>query len=138
MLIVYKLNMLCLLPSGCIFLGANLMNQSGMVKAILIWIVPAVVLLLTLFPLELTVYYPLLLQIVVSLTAAYIAYLLFVQKPTYYLFWGIAFVIVVLIYNPIVRLSILMEGEVPLALVTATLYLTNWWFVFRSNKRSLL
>lgn len=105
-----------------------------MIQDILIWFVPAVILLLTLFPLELTVYYPLLLQITVSLTAAYIAYLLFMQKPKYYLFWGIAFIVVVLIYNPIVRLSIVMEGEVPLALVTATLYLTNWWFVFRSNK----
>lgn len=115
-----------------------MLNQNGIVKSILIWIVPAVVLLLTLFPLELTVYYPLLLQIVVSLTAAYIAYLLFVEKPKYYLAWGIAFIVVVLIYNPIIRLSIVMEGEVPLALVTAILYLTNWWFVFRSNRRSLV
>lgn len=111
-----------------------MLGQNGMAKSILIWIVPAVVLLLTLFPLELTVYYPLLLQIVVSLTAAYIAYLLFTQKPRFYLAWGIAFIIVVLVYNPIVRLSIVMEGEIPLALVTAILYLTNWWFVFRSNQ----
>lgn len=106
----------------------------GTFKNIFLWLVPAIMLLLTLFALGLSVYYPLLLQIIVSLTAAYIAYLLFVEKPKYYVFWGIAFIVVVLVYNPIIRLSIVMEGEIPLALVTAILYLTNWWFVFRSNK----
>lgn len=109
------------------------MPFKGTFKNILLWFVPAVMLLLTLFPIVLTVYYPLLLQIVVSVTAAYIAYLLFLEKPKYYLAWGIAFILVVLVYNPIVRLSIVTEGEIPLALVTAILYLTNWWFVFRSN-----
>lgn len=113
-----------------------MLTSKGNFPSILLWFLPAVVLLLTLFPLNLTIYYPLLLQIVVSLTAAYIAYLLFVEKPRHYLFWGIAFIVVVLVYNPIVRLSIVMEGEIPLALVTAVLYLANWWFVFRS-KRSL-
>lgn len=100
-------------------------------RNIFLWIVPAVLLLLTLLPIPLPLFYGLLLQIVVSLAALYIAYLLFTEKPQYYLIWGIVFIFIVLIYNPLIKISIMMGMDVPLNLITALLFLANWFFVFK-------
>jgi hypothetical protein len=104
-----------------------------MFKHMLVWFVPAALLILSLFPVYLTIFFPLVLQIIVSLAAAYISYLLFIEKPRYYLFWGIAFIIIVLIFNPIIHLSVMMGFDIPLALVAAIIFLTNWWFVFKTK-----
>lgn len=103
------------------------------IRNIFLWIVPAVMLLITVIPIAFPYLYGLLLQIVVSLTAAIIAYLLFTEKPKYFIIWGIVFVLIVLIYNPIIHLSMIMGVEIPLNLITAIIFLANWWFVFRTK-----
>lgn len=102
------------------------------INDILIWILPAVLLLVSMIPYEMPVFFPLILEIVVSITAAIIIYLLFTRKPKYFIFWGIAFILILLIFNPLLRLSII-SGVVPLALIAAIIFLTNWWFVFRKR-----
>lgn len=108
------------------------MRNNQMITA-LIWFVPAVMLLLTLLPLSFPGIYVLALEIVVALAAIYIAYLLFTRKPRYYLPWGIAFIVVALVFNPIIKLSVLMGIAIPLSLITAIIFLANWWFVFRTK-----
>ena len=102
-------------------------------KHVLLWFVPAALLLLSLFPIPLTIFFPIILQIIVSVAAAYITYLLFMEKPAYYVFWAMAFIFIVLIFNPIIHLSVMMGFDIPLALVAAIIFLTNWWFVFRTK-----
>src|SRR4029079_13747022 len=89
------------------------------VKNGFLWIVPAVLLLISLLPINLTAFFPIVLQIVVSLAAIVIAYLLFTEKPRYYIIWGIVFIFIVLIYNPLIHLSVIMGIEVPLSLIAA-------------------
>lgn len=101
-------------------------------KYALLWVVPAIFLLISLMPVLMPYVFVILLQIIVSLSAAYISYLLFTEKPKYYLIWTIAFILVVLMFNPIMQLNVMM-GIIPLALVTAVLFLANWWFVFKSR-----
>lgn len=108
------------------------MNRTAI--TLLVWILPVVLLLLSLLPIAWpALLFPLVLQIVVSLAAAYIVYLLFTLKPAYYMIWGIAFILFVLIYNPIITVSAFSGILLPLALVTAIIWLANWWFVFREN-----
>lgn len=109
------------------------MDMKRYYKNIFLWIIPAIMLLLTLVPIGLPAVYTLILQIVVSVTALLIAYLLFTERPRYYVIWGIIFVIILLIYNPLIHLSVTMGVAVPLNLITAILYITNWWFVFRKR-----
>jgi hypothetical protein len=100
---------------------------------ILVWIIPTILLLVSLAPLPLTVFYPLILKIVVSLCALIIAYLLFTEKPKYYMAWGIVFVLIVFIFNPIIQINITMGVDIPLALITAIIFIANWFFVFRKR-----
>lgn len=109
------------------------MDEKRYFKNVFLWIVPAVLLLISLLPINLTALFPLVLQIVVSLAAIFIAYLLFTEKPKYYIIWGIVFVLIVLIYNPLIHLSVIMGIAVPLSLITAVIFVTNWWFVFRAK-----
>jgi hypothetical protein len=102
-------------------------------RNIFLWLVPVILLLITLFPLSLSSIYYLILQIIVSLAAILIAYFLFTERPRYYIAWGIAFILIALIYNPIVHLSIIMGIEVSLNLITAIIFFTNWWFVCRTR-----
>ncbi len=103
-------------------------------KNIFLWFVPAILLLITLLPIALPWIYTLVLEIVVSLAAILIAYLHFTEKPRYYIPWGIVFIIIALIYNPIVHLSIIMGIAVPLSLVVALIFILNWWFVYRTTR----
>lgn len=98
----------------------------------LLCVVPAIFLLVSLMPVLMPYVFVILLQIIVSLSAAYISYLLFIEKPKYYLIWVIAFILVVLMFNPIMQLNVIM-GIIPLALVAAVLFLANWWFVFKTG-----
>lgn len=108
------------------------MNKAAI--TFLVWFLPVIFLLLSLLPIAWpALLFPLLLQIVVSLAAAYIVYLLFTLKPTYYMIWGIVFILFVMIYNPIITVSAFSGILLPLALVTAIIFIANWWFVFRSN-----
>lgn len=108
-------------------------KMSRYINNIFLWLVPVVMLLLSLLPMNYPVIFPLVLEIIVSLAAAVITYLLFTQKPKYYIIWAIAFIVIVLIYNPLIRLSVIMGIDIPLALITAIIFITNWWFVFRTR-----
>lgn len=100
----------------------------------LVWFLPIILLLISLLPINWpALLFPLLLQIVVSIAAAYIVYLLFTTKPPYYMIWGIVFILFVMIYNPIITVSAFSGILLPLALVTAIIWFANWWFVFRDN-----
>lgn len=99
-----------------------------------IWIVPVIFLLLSLAPIPWPpLLFPLILQIWVSVAAAYIVYLLFTQRPPYYVIWAIVFILFVLIYNPIITVSAFSGILLPLALVTAIIWILNWFIVFRRN-----
>lgn len=102
-------------------------------KNILIWVLPTIFLLLSLIPMAYPVFFPLILQIVVTVCAIIITYLLFTEKPRYYIFWGIAFIIIICIFNPIVHFNVTMGFDIPLALIAALIFMANWWFVFRKN-----
>jgi hypothetical protein len=102
-------------------------------KNIIVWIVPVILLLITLLPVALPWVYSLLLQIIVSLAAILIAYLHFSEKPKYYIPWGIVFIIILFIYNPLIHLNITMGIKVPLNLITAILFCANWFFIFRKR-----
>ncbi len=106
-------------------------NLNRTPKHMLLWFVPAIVLLLSLLPVIFPYVAILLLQIIVSVAAAYISYLHFIEKPKNYLIWAIAFIVVVLVFNPIIQFSVMMNYGIPVALVSAILFLTNWWFVYR-------
>jgi hypothetical protein len=107
------------------------MEMQRYFKNILVWIIPTVLLIVSMIPVPLTVFYPFILKIVVSLTAIIITYLLFTEKPKYYLAWGIVFILIIFIFNPIVQINITMGIDIPLALITAVIYMANWFFVFR-------
>lgn len=108
------------------------MNKAAI--TFLVWFLPVILLLLSLLPIAWpALLFPLVLQIVVSLAAAYIVYLLFTLKPAYYMIWGIVFILFVMIYNPIITVSAFSGILLPLALVTAIIWFANWWFVFRGN-----
>jgi len=108
------------------------MNRAAI--TFLVWFLPVILLLLSLLPIAWpALLFPLVLQIVVSIAAAYIVFLLFTAKPPYYMIWGIVFILFVLIYNPIITVSAFSGILLPLALVTAIIWLANWWFVFRGN-----
>jgi hypothetical protein len=108
--------------------------MSRTVIAWLVWILPVVLLLLSLAPIAWPpLLFPLVLQIVVSVAAAYIVYLLFTQRPPYYMIWGIVFILFVLIYNPIITVAAFSGILLPLALVSAIIWILNWFIVFRKN-----
>ena len=92
-------------------------------------IVPAALLLLSLLPMPFPLLYGALLQIGVSLAAAYIAYRVFREKPPYYLLAGITFILIVLIYNPFIKLTITMGVNIPLNLITGLIFLAHGFFV---------
>lgn len=102
-------------------------------KNTILWIIPVILLLITLLPVTLPWVYSLFLQIIVSLAAILIAYLHFSEKPKYYIPWGIVFIIILFIYNPLIHLSITMGVKIPLNLITAILFCTNWFFVYRNR-----
>jgi hypothetical protein len=102
-------------------------------RNILVWIIPTVLLLVSMIPVPLTVFYPLLLKIIVTLAAIIITYLLFTEKPKYYLVWGIVFILIIFIFNPIIQINITMGIDIPLALITAIIFMANWFFVFRKR-----
>jgi hypothetical protein len=108
------------------------MNKS-IVRDLLLWALPTVMLLIALLPIALPAFFGMLLQIVVSIAAAVIAYLLFTQKPKYYIIWGIVFIFFVLIFNPVIKLAVLTNMAIPLALIAAAIFIANWWFVFRKT-----
>jgi hypothetical protein len=103
------------------------------VIALLVWFLPALLLLVAILPVPLPAFYGLFLQIVVALAAAFIAYLLFTQRPAYYMVWGIVFVFLVLIYNPIVKIPVVSDFPLLLSIITALVFLSNWWLVFRTR-----
>jgi len=108
------------------------MNRAAI--TFLVWFLPVIFLLVSLIPISWpALLFPLLLQIVVSVAAAYIVYLLFTLKPPYYMLWAIPFILFVLIYNPIITVSAMPGILLPLALVTAIIWIANWFFVFRTN-----
>ncbi|MGE3319174.1 MAG: hypothetical protein AB7I18_07735 [Candidatus Berkiella sp.] len=108
------------------------MNRA--VVTFLVWVLPIIMLLLSLIPIAWpALLFPLLLQIVVSLAAAYIVYLLFTLKPPYYMIWGIVFILFVLIYNPIITVQVVTNILLPTALITIVLWIANWWFCFRNQ-----
>lgn len=110
-----------------------MMDTKQYFKNIFLWIVPAILLLLTLLPIPLPLLYGLLLEIVVSLAALYITYLLCTEKPKYYVVWAIIFILIFFIYNPIVKIPLIVNIALPLNLITALLFLANWFFVFRNK-----
>lgn len=103
-----------------------------------IWVVPAILLLFGLFPMVVTGLYGLygtVLQIVVFVTALFIACLHFIKKPSqYYITWGIIFLVIAVLYNPLMKMGILMTFIVPLNLITALIFIVNWLFVFQGKK----
>lgn len=99
-----------------------------------LWIVPAALLLIAVVPLFVTTFYLLLLQIVVTLAAAYIAYILFTEKPKGYLIWGLIFIAIAIIYNPIIKVFLLMTFGALLHFLTALLFVANWYLVFKLKK----
>jgi len=105
----------------------------SIVRDVVLWGVPTALLLVTLLPIGVSPLFGMLLQIVVSIAAAVIAYLLFTQKPKYYIIWGVVFIFIVFIFNPIIKVAIFMNMAIPLALVAAVIFITNWWFVFRNR-----
>lgn len=109
------------------------MEMKRYFKNILIWLLPTIFLLLALIPMQYPVFFPLILQIVVTVCAIVIAYFLFTEKPPYYLPWGIAFIIIICLFNPIVHFNVTMGFEIPLALIAAIIFIANWWFVFRKR-----
>lgn len=102
-------------------------------REIVLWFLPAVMLIISLFPIDLPAIYGLLVQIIVSLTAAIIAYLLFTKKPQYFIIWGIVFVLIVLIYNPFIKIAVFSNSIIPISLITAIIFIANWWFVFHKK-----
>lgn len=106
------------------------MDTKRYYKNVFLWMVPAVLLLITLLPVALPAVYSLILQVVVTIAAILIAYLLLTEKPKYYIVWGIIFILIVLIYNPLVHVNVTW-GVVPINLITAIIFILNWWFVYR-------
>jgi hypothetical protein len=98
-----------------------------------LWVVPAVLLLLALLPVLHSYWYVLLLKCIVTLAAAYIAYILFTEKQKDYLIWGIVFIVIAVLYNPIITVFILKRLWVPLTLVVAMAFIANWYLVFRNQ-----
>jgi hypothetical protein len=109
------------------------MEMQRYFKNILVWIIPTILLLVSLAPVPLTVFYPFILKIIVSLAAIIITYLLFTEKPKYYLAWGIVFILIIFIFNPIIQINISMGVDIPLALIAAIIFMANWFFVFRKQ-----
>ena len=114
------------------------MNLKKYSRNPLIWIIPAILLLFGLFPMVVTGLYGLygvVLQIVVCLASLFIAYLLFVGKPTqYYVTWGVIFLVIAVLYNPLIKMGILMTFIVPFNLITAIIFIVNWLVVFQAKK----
>lgn len=112
--------------------GTLPMNKAAI--TFLVWFLPVIFLLLSLIPIAWpALIMPLLLQIVVSVASAFIVYFLFTQKPPYYMIWAIVFILFVMIYNPIITVSAFSSILLPLQLITAIIFIANWWFVFRGN-----
>lgn len=105
--------------------------MNRIVIAWLVWVVPVVLLLISLVPMLLPFPFPLILQIWVSIAAAFIAYLLFTRRPPYYIVWGIVFILFVLIFNPIIKFAAFSYLMLPIALITAIIWIANWFVVFR-------
>jgi hypothetical protein len=107
--------------------------QKKHIKNFLIWFFPAVMLLIASLPLSIPFPFIFILQIVVTVCAIVIAYFLFTQKPQYYLPWAIVFIVIALVYNPIIHFNITMGISLPMHLLVAILFIANWWFVFKSK-----
>lgn len=114
------------------------MNLKKYSRNPLIWMVPAILLLFGLFPMVVTGLYGIygvVLQIVVCLTSLFIVYLLFVEKPTqYYATWGAIFLVIAVLYNPLIKMGFLMTFIVPFNLITAIIFIVNWVVVFQVKK----
>jgi hypothetical protein len=93
-----------------------------------LWLIPAAMLLAAL--LHLPYGYYALLRLVVCVSAAIIAYKSWPKHQT----WAIAFVLVALLFNPLVIVSFDRETWAPIDVAVAAMFLSHWWFVGRQAK----
>lgn len=109
------------------------MENNKKFNNILLWGIPTAFLLSTFLPITFPSIYFVVLKVIVSLAALVITYLLFTQKPRYYIIWMIAFLLIAFVFNPIIPLKALMGDTIHFALDAAIVFMLNWWFAFRST-----